>query len=196
MTSPRFALHRHRNAKECTQIGDRAVELPEVYVERLALRTPRLRVQADALYVEFFKNRLIQQFLRVFDIFRPDAKLHATDEVRDKPVKSHQIIVAKKALDTRRLQASLGEKASGKSRNCRMVTSVCRSIRSMGFGFVDWQVEVALVELVFQGSHAASVRRLGIRGKALQLAVRHTRIRSRQSRTLFGFVENRHRTLE
>src|ERR1700732_2235556 len=51
VAAPSRALHGHRQAEECAHVGDGAVELLEVHIQRLAFRAARLLVESDALHV-------------------------------------------------------------------------------------------------------------------------------------------------
>src|SRR5579863_5759701 len=108
MTTPCLSLYWHWHAKKRAQICDRVIEFAEVHIQRLAFGAPRLLVESDPFDVEPFKDRFIQELARVVGIFRLHCQLDAADEVRNEPVKPHQIVIAQKALDSRRLETSLG----------------------------------------------------------------------------------------
>ena len=78
---PSGALHGNGHAEECAQVGDGTVQLLEVHVQRLALGTARLLVQADTLDVETFENRFIEELLRVGCVRGTDFEFDAADEI-------------------------------------------------------------------------------------------------------------------
>jgi hypothetical protein len=67
--------------QEGGHVGDRAVQLLEINVQRLALGTAGLLVESNALHVEAFENRLIEKLLSVGGIGGADFEFDAADEV-------------------------------------------------------------------------------------------------------------------
>src|SRR5260370_41160171 len=66
--TPTRALHGQWHTKECAHVCNGTVQLLKVHIQRLALRTARLLVHADALHVEAFENRLGETLARVLYI--------------------------------------------------------------------------------------------------------------------------------
>src|ERR1700738_5129670 len=68
MAAPSRTLHGHRQAQACAPVGDETVQLLEVHIQRSALGTARLLVQADALHVKTFENRFVENLASVLHI--------------------------------------------------------------------------------------------------------------------------------
>src|SRR5712671_1183318 len=99
MTPPGRALHGHRHAKECAHVGNGAVQLLEIHIQRLALGTARLLVEPHALHVEAFENRLVEKLARVLHIRGAHFEFDPADEVRNEPVEADEVFVCQKAFD-------------------------------------------------------------------------------------------------
>ena len=80
MAAPRRSLHRHGHAKERAHVGDGMVQLLEVHIQGLALGTARLFIEADALHVEAFENRLVENLARVLYICGANVEFDIADE--------------------------------------------------------------------------------------------------------------------
>src|SRR5579864_1976252 len=102
-------MQRDRYSQEGTQISDWTIEFIKINVERLAFGTTGLFVKADALNIQSFEDRLVEQLPGGLHVFRPDAKLNASNEVGDEPVETHHVVVAQKTWDACRLEAAFRE---------------------------------------------------------------------------------------
>ena len=81
MASPCGALHRNRHAQKRGHVGNRPVEFLIIHIQRPALGAARLLIQADALHVDAFENRFVQQLARVEFVGGAHVELDATDEI-------------------------------------------------------------------------------------------------------------------
>src|SRR5712671_1369910 len=107
MAAPGWTLHGHGDAEEGAHVGDGTVQLLEVHVQRLTLGTARLLVQADALHVETFEDRLVENLARVLYICRAHFQLDPANEIRNEPVQPDQVFVRQKTFNASRLQTAL-----------------------------------------------------------------------------------------
>ena len=188
VAAPSFALHRHGNFEECGQVRDGTIEFAEVHIERLAFGAARLFIEAYALNIESFENRLVEQLQRVLHVFRLDAEFDTTHEIRDKPIEADQIVIPEKTFDAGGFKAAFGEESFGKVAELSDRNQLPEIERRLGFSRIGRDLEVATVEFLFERFPREFRQRFRIAGKLLQFTVRHGGVSVGETEALFEIV--------
>jgi hypothetical protein len=175
LTVPGGALDGNWDAEEGAHVGNGAVEFLKAYVERVAFRTARLLVEADALNVEAFEDGFVEDGAGVGFVGGANVELDASDEVRDEPVETDEIFVGQKTFDAGRFEAAFGEQGLGEIAELANGDQFAKSegFARFGGGFFFREFEVAAVEFVFESVPGEFGERFGVAGELLQFAIGH-----------------------
>jgi hypothetical protein len=97
-------MQRDRYAKPCGGVGYLPIQLFEVDVQGLALRTSRLLILSNTFHVQQFRRGFIQNGGGCFDIFPIDQEFNSAQQVGNEPVHSYHVVVGQETLDSRRIE--------------------------------------------------------------------------------------------
>jgi hypothetical protein len=188
MAVPSFALNGHGDSQERAEVGDGAIEFFEVHIQRLALRAAGLFVESHAVHVHAFENWFLKQLAGGFRVLGVDAKFHSSDEVGDEPIQAHQVVVAQKALNPRRLQASFRQERFRKVTELANGHQLAEISLFAGFRRLRWNLQMSPIQFIFQGFPCSFGERFRFEGELQQFAIAHGGVDFRQAAALFGLV--------
>lgn len=100
-------MPRDRYTKPCGGVGYLPIQLFEVDVQAVALRTSRLKILSNTFHIQQLRRGFIQNGGGCFDIFPIDQKFNSAQQVRYEPVHSYHVVVGQETLDSRRGETAL-----------------------------------------------------------------------------------------
>ena len=111
VAGPSLFVERDGNAGVGRHVSDGLVQFFKADIERLASGTLGLLKVSDAVNIESFGSRLVQNFGRRFRIFSADFQFDSAEEIGDEPIHADHVVVDEIGLYPGRLQAALCEGA-------------------------------------------------------------------------------------
>lgn len=186
-------LYGKGDAEECADVRDGTIQTLKIYVQRPALRTPRLFVQTDSLHVKAFEDSVIENLSRIVDILSLHRQLDSTDEIRDEPVEPDQVFITQKTFNARRFQTSPGQQ------RLRKIAEMTDRHKLSQFDFFSRRsiflgpLQMPPVKFVLQSIPSHLRQRVRMPRQTLQLAVSLSRIIFCEPPAFVLLLEIRHR---